>query len=134
MLFGLLLILIIYILIEISKGQELRPALVVSNKAGAINSEQVFIGFMGCNESSTSDLKEIINRQNKTIQELVKRVEQHDQFIASLSNRTGIQLLQNDQITSTPNNCECSSSAKNGIFIDPFSFIQYLTEFLNFKK
>ena len=108
--FGALFVYIIYILIAKSEGQEMRPAVVVSKTAGVINSEHVYIGFMGCNDSSTIDLREIVNQQNKTIHEFIKRFEQLER---SLSNRT--QSLPSDRVTSTDNNCECSSSAKNGL-------------------
>ena len=84
-----------------ARGQELRPAVVVSNNEGVVRTEQVFFGFMGCNESSTNHLEELVYKQNETIKELKENFDQLKQVVLSLSNRTGTGLLQYNPGNST---------------------------------
>ena len=86
----------LFLLSGCARGQELRPAVVVSNNEGVVRTEQVFFGFMGCNESSTKHLEE-------TIKELKENFEQLKQIVISLSNRTGTELLQYNPVNSTQN-------------------------------
>ena len=55
--------------IAVSRAQELRPAVLVSNTEGLVRTEHVFIGYVGCNETS-DELKATINKQNSAINEL----------------------------------------------------------------
>ena len=116
------LVILIYTLLENSRSQDpaLRPALVVSNSSGAIRTEQVFFGFVGC-ENSQNDFKEIINKQNASIKELNEKFDHLNKVVLDLSNRTGFQFKQYEQVTSKPMDCGVSiPPTENGPFIQRF--------------
>ena len=62
------LILLLLLGIALSKSQNLQPALVVSDENGAVSAKKVFIGYLGCNNSSLEDAKRIDLLENKVNQ------------------------------------------------------------------
>ncbi len=66
----LLLKLLVYIVIQNIECQELRPAVLVSKNEGVVLTEQVYLGYLGCSENKTEELRQIEKRINHKLDQL----------------------------------------------------------------
>ena len=96
--------LIFYFVIQNFECQELRPAVLVSNNKGVVRTEQVYFGYLGCNENKTEELKENDKLHNQKLDLL-------QELMIKLYNLTGHQKEIQDQLKLSINTFDNSTES-----------------------